>query len=42
MDNYINMRCKRKTPTGLMIGLKYIFVKMLAEPLDELHDNSER
>jgi len=23
-------------------GLKYIFVKMLAEPLDELHDNSER
>ena len=25
-----------------MKGLKYIFVKMLAEPLDGLHDNSKR
>jgi hypothetical protein len=44
-ENYgycINMRYKRKTLSCHRERLKYIFVKMLAESLYELHNNSER
>jgi len=35
------MHYKRKTPSSHRERLEVIFVKMLAEPLNELHDNSE-